>query len=126
VVAEWVAHEYAWRPAQPIPPCWPRHPHIAHELPVLAVLRLAAEPSTGAELLEERRRHTLPGFFDRMLNRLGKSSCRTGKHVDWPARTRHLTYNSEEAVDRQTQYYSDTADQPTELHRSDHAESATR
>ena len=62
-VAEWVNHEYAWRPAQLIPPCWPHHPHIAHELPVLAVLRLAAESSTGPELLEEWHRHTLPGVL---------------------------------------------------------------
>jgi hypothetical protein len=108
-VAEWVNHEYAWRPAQLIPPCWPHHPHIAHELPVLAVLRLAAESSTGPELLEEWHRHTLPGFFDRMLNRLGESGCRTGKHLDWPARSRHASCNSEEAVDdRQTVFYADT------------------
>ncbi|MBN9619476.1 MAG: hypothetical protein J0H43_07055 [Actinobacteria bacterium] len=121
-VAEWVNHEYAWRPAQLIPPCWPHHPHIAHELPVLAVLRLAAESSTGPELLEEWHRHTLPGFFERMLNRLGDSGCRTGKHVEWPARSRHLSYNSEEAVeDRQTLYYNDTAEPPTELHGKAHA-----
>ncbi len=89
---------------------------------MLAVLRLAAESSTGPELLEEWHRHTLPGFFDRMLDRLGESGCRTGKHVDWPAQSRHLSYNSEEAVeDRQTLYYDDTAEPPTELHPAQHA-----
>ena len=126
-VAEWVNHEYTWRPAQVIPPCWPHHPHIAHELPVLAVLRLAAESSTGPELLEEWHRHTLPGFFERMLTRLGESGCRTGKHVDWPARPRHLSYSSEEAVeDRQSLYYADTSEPPTPLRAAEPAEGAAR
>jgi hypothetical protein len=42
-VVAWINHEYAWRPAQMIPACWPRHPHIARELPVLAVQRWTAE-----------------------------------------------------------------------------------
>ena len=28
-VAEWLNHEYAWRPTQMIPLCWPHHAHIA-------------------------------------------------------------------------------------------------
>jgi hypothetical protein len=101
-VVEWINHEYAWRPAKVIPPCWPQHPHIAHELPALAISRLAADESTGPELLEEWHRHTLPTFFDRMLDRLGESGCRTGKHVDWPAGSRHVAYLGKDAVaDRQ-------------------------
>lgn len=120
-VAEWLNHEYAWRPAQLIPPCWPHHPHIANELPVLAVLRVAAEASTGPELLEEWHRHTLPAFFDRMLSRLGESTCRTGKHVDWPAESRHVSYTAEQAVDdRQALFYADT-NPPTPLHPAQHA-----
>ena len=38
-VAEWINHEYAWRPTQMIPLCWPHHAHIARELPVLAFQR---------------------------------------------------------------------------------------
>lgn len=119
-VAEWINHEYGWRAAQQIPPCWPHHPHIAHELPALAVLRLGAESSTGPELLEEWHRHTLPSFFDRMLDRLGENGCRTGEHVDWPARSRHLSYDDTEAVeDRQTLYYADT-NPPTLLETARH------
>lgn len=120
-VAEWLNHEYAWRPAQLVPPCWPHHPHIAHELPVLAVLRVAAESSTGPELLEEWHRHTLTAFFDRMLDRLGESGCRVGKHVGWPAESRHISYNAELAVeDRQTLFYIDT-NPATPLHPAQHA-----
>lgn len=111
-VAQWINHEYAWRPAKVIPPCWPQHPHIANELPALAISRLAAEESTGPELLEEWHRHTLPTFFDRMLDRLGESGCRTGKHVDWPAGSRHVSYASKDAVaDRQHCFVLD-ADAP--------------
>ena len=57
-----------------------------------------------------------------MLNRLGESGCRTGKHAEWPAKSRHLSYNSDEAVeDRQTLYYQDTAEPPTELYPAQNA-----
>src|SRR5690349_13193934 len=35
-VAAWVNHEYGWGVERLIPSCWPHHPHIAHELAVLA------------------------------------------------------------------------------------------
>ena len=34
-VATWVNHEYVWDPDGTIPPCWPLHPHIVHELAVI-------------------------------------------------------------------------------------------
>ena len=46
-VAGWLNREYVWRPTQLIPPCWPRHPHLANELPVLAFTRWLAEDSLG-------------------------------------------------------------------------------
>ena len=44
-VAGWVNHEYGWGVERLIPPCWPRHPHIAHELAVLADQRYSAGQS---------------------------------------------------------------------------------
>jgi hypothetical protein len=108
-VAEWINHEYAWRPAQLVPPCWPHHPHIAHELPILALARYHAEHSTGCELIDQWHRENLPEFLDRMLTRLGESTCRTGKHIDWPAEPRHAAYTSADAVEvRQSAFYLDT------------------
>jgi hypothetical protein len=89
-VVAWINHEYAWRPAQMIPGCWRSHPHIARELPVLAVLRWTAENAAGPELVEEWNRYALPLFCDRMAQRLGESTCRTGKHQDWPAQSRYI------------------------------------
>lgn len=108
-VAAWLNHEYAWRPTQMIPPCWPRHPHLARELPVLAFLRWQAEEATSPEPIEEWHRYSLPMFCDRMVSRLGESGCRTGKHLDWPAESRYAAYTGPDAAeDRRTVIYTDT------------------
>jgi hypothetical protein len=112
-VACWLNEQYAWRPAQMIPACWPAHPHIAHELPVLACLRADAEEAIAADALESWHRDALPQFLDRLTERLGESSCRTGAHTDWPAAARHHAYTSEQAVaDRQQRIDSDTHGPP--------------
>lgn len=91
-VAVWINHEYAWRPAQMIPACWRQHPHIARELPVLAVLRWQAESAAAPELVEEWNRYAFPMFCDRMVERLGESTCRTGRHQGWPAESRYAAF----------------------------------
>jgi hypothetical protein len=107
-VAGWINRQYSWRPASLIPACWPRHPHIAGELPVLACLRDAAG-GTGPELLEEWHQRTLPLFLDRLATRLGESTCRTGKHQDWPAAGRHDSYTNQEAsTERHDLFHADT------------------
>lgn len=88
-VAAWVNHTYAWRPQHMIPACWARHPHLAAELPGLAVSRWRARGTLAPALLEDWHRYTLPGFLERMRDRLGDSSCRTnGTHQAWPAAAR--------------------------------------
>ncbi|WP_235564966.1 hypothetical protein [Modestobacter sp. Leaf380] len=91
-VIAWVNHEFAWRPAHMVPACWRQHPHIAREVPVLAVLRWQAEIAPGPELVEEWHRYALPTFSDRMADRLGESTCRTGRHQDWPAQSRYASF----------------------------------
>jgi hypothetical protein len=44
--AIWLNHEYAWDIASLIPACWPRHPHIVHEMAVLADQRRRTTPRT--------------------------------------------------------------------------------
>lgn len=108
-VAEWLNHEYAWRPTQMIPPCWPHHAHIARELPILACLRWSAEESISPEPTEEWHRYTFPMFCERLFARLGESPCRTGKHIDWPAESRYASYTGEQATgERQRLIYIDT------------------
>lgn len=97
-VAVWINRSYAWRPAQLIPACWPAHPHLAAELPVLACLRVAADQALTPDPLEEWHRTTLPLFLDRLADRLGESGCRTGTHIDWPAAARDAVYRSDHAT----------------------------
>lgn len=91
-VAEWINHEYCWRPDTMIPACWPAHPHIARELAALAVQRWIAEQATDPQPIEIWHRDTYPGFCQRMTQRLGESTCRAGRHIDWPAAARHAAY----------------------------------
>lgn len=112
-VAGWLNADYCWRPAQLIPACWPHHPHLARELPVLALQRWQAELAADPDPLEQWHRLTFPAFCERMAARLGDSSCRTGRHLDWPARARHAAYTGPAAVeDRQTAIYTDTHPPP--------------
>lgn len=109
-VATWINQEYSWRPASMIPGCWPRHPHIANELAVLACLRDAAGDMTAPpEVLEEWQRHALPLFLDRLGTRLAESTCRTGTHVDWPAAARHDKFSGPDfARERDDLFHADT------------------
>ncbi len=104
-VAAWVNREYAWQPEQMIPAGWPDHPHIAHELAVLACLRwdVGAEPTP--EGLESWHRFALPGFLERMKARLD-ANCRANEHQAWPALARHKHYTSAEAEVRRSGRYS--------------------
>jgi len=104
-VARWINHEYVWSPQQSIPGCWPAHPHIAHELPVLACLRQAAGTSVAPDVLEDWHRYALPAFLDRMVGRL-ENGCQPGRHTDWPAAVRYGEYIADAEVDRRWKAFS--------------------
>ena len=81
-VVTWINREYAWRGVTSVPPCWPRHPYLAHEIALLACLRYAAGQADAPQLLEDWTRVIFPAFIDRMLARTGEG-CHT-EHTDWP------------------------------------------
>ena len=115
-VVAWINSDYVWRPTATIPACWPQHPHLTHELPLLASLRWHAEDAITPGPLEEWHRIILPSFLDRMTQRLEQSSClTTGVHQDWPARTRNQSDSTAAAVQtRQHLFHADTTPtQPT-------------
>lgn len=96
-VVVWLNHEYTWDPDAMIPPCWPHHPHLVHELAVLADQRRRASLALESNALEEWHRYTLPGFHDRVRARL-KAHC-DQDHQPWPSRgrhTRHIALNHAE------------------------------
>lgn len=96
-VAGWLTHDYSWRITTPIPSCWPEHPHIVHELAVLAWLRLLAEDALDVAPVEDWHRYALPSFANRLTERLG-TGCTNG-HDPWPTAPRHAAYRAESSVD---------------------------
>lgn len=92
-VVIWLNHEYVWDAETMIPPCWPRHPHLVHEIAVLADLRRRAGRALTADLLEEWHRYVLPAFHDRMRQRV-RQHCQDGVHEAWPSLGRHTRHLS--------------------------------
>jgi len=113
-IAAWVNHEYGWGVERLIPPCWPAHPHIAQELPVLADQRYTAGQAFHSGALEEWHRFTLPLFLERMTARLG-NRCVT-RHDEWPAAPRYRAFTSPEATSyRSARFDEDTSTPPRHL-----------
>ncbi|SDG04677.1 hypothetical protein SAMN05660662_0133 [Blastococcus aurantiacus] len=96
-VAAWLNYAYAWQTVHTVPSCWPAHPHLVHELAVLACLRVTAAGATGPHPLEEWHRYALPAFHARMAERLG-IGCPPGRHTDWPARSWAADYSNTQAT----------------------------
>lgn len=112
-VAAWLNHSYAWETTQAIPSCWPAHPHLVHELAVLACLRATAADAAAPHALEEWHRYALPAFHARLTERLG-IGCPPGRHTDWPARSWAAEYTSPQATAaRQALFDGDLGATPT-------------
>ncbi|MGD8202168.1 hypothetical protein ACQE98_16135 [Ornithinimicrobium sp. W1679] len=101
-VVEWVNSEHVWDPSHLVPPCWPTHPHLVHEIAVLADQRRKAGQATASDALEEWHRYALPAFFDRRKTRL-RTAC-DSRHHDWPARPAHVRF--QDACDQRAQHYT--------------------
>lgn len=84
----WFNHEYVWdHNAGMIPACWPQHPHLVHEIAVLADQRRRAGLDPTSSALEEWHRFGIPGFLERLKIRT-KNSC-DEHHATWPADARY-------------------------------------
>lgn len=94
----WFNHEYGWDTGQTIPECWPEHPHLVHEIAVLADARRRAGMSADSGPLEEWHRVCVPWFLQRMRDSV-KSYCEE-RHQAWPARARYHRYVSQEGFGR--------------------------
>lgn len=105
-VAAWINTEYVWETTTVIPSCWPLHPHLVHEITVLADQRHQAGTALTSDPLEEWHRYALPAFFDRLKTR-ARTMCDEG-HQDWPARGRHSRYTADQER-RHNAYQLDTA-----------------
>jgi hypothetical protein len=99
-VVTWLNVEYVWDVADTVPGCWPLHPHLVHEIAVLADQRRQAGEALTSDGLEEWHRYSLPAFVERMKARL-RSHCEDD-HQPWPARGRHHRHEAEPSRRRRT------------------------
>lgn len=96
-VVTWFNHEYVWDPtAGMIPPCWPQHPHLIHDIGVLADQRRIVATATNSNALEEWHRYSIPAFLERLHDRV-KQHC-DNEHQAWPARARYARHSSGETL----------------------------
>lgn len=107
-VVTWFNTEYVWDVEGTIPSCWPHHPHLVHEIAVLADQRRRAGLALTSDGLEEWHRYCLPAFVDRIRSRC-KEFCEEG-HQSWPARGRFNRHGSQDARrERQNAYNADVS-----------------
>ena len=113
-VVTWFNHEYVWDPAAGmIPPCWPLHPHLVHEIGVVAGQRRSIELASNANALEEWHRYVVPALLDRIQKRV-KQHC-DENHQSWPARARFAHHQATgQAQVRLTAFRSDLEARPVQ------------
>jgi hypothetical protein len=92
-VVTWLNHEHVWDVADVIPTCWPQHPHLVHEIAVLADQRHRAGQALTSDPLQDWHRHSLPEFTERMKTRL-RNHCQED-HQTWPAKGRYSRHIAE-------------------------------
>jgi hypothetical protein len=101
-VATWLNQEYSWDTDTLIPACWPLHPHLVHEIAVVADQRRRAGLALTSDALEEWHRYCLSAFTDRIRARL-RAHC-DEDHRPWPGLHRHR----EHLDDKHTKKRNDT------------------
>lgn len=106
-VARWVNEQHLWALNRPgVPECWPAHPHLAHDLAVLACLRFLAGIGLVPAQVEEWHRFTLPAFLERLRDRLG-DGCQPGRHQAPPRLERDARHAAGPQRDGRCQRYDD-------------------
>jgi hypothetical protein len=109
-VVTWINHEHIWDTDAYIPSCWPEHPHLVHDLAVLADQRRRAGMGNTSDALEDWHRYALPAFLDRMKDRL-KSHCENG-HQTWPSVSRHVRHSSDPHRRQRTRAFQEDIQRP--------------
>ena len=111
-VVIWLNQEYVWDVTGMIPHCWPRHPHLVHEVAVLADQRRRAGHALSSDALEEWHRYALPAFVERMRQRM-KAHCEDKEHQPWPAHGRNARHvGAAAARERESAFRRDLASSP--------------
>lgn len=104
-VAAWINEQHLWNLARPgIPECWPAHPHLVHDLAVLACGRYYTLFAVTPAALEDWHRYALPGFLERVRDRLG-DGCQPSQHQRDPRADRDRAYRLPGSRQRRAQRY---------------------
>ena len=104
-VVGWLNREYVWDTGDLIPACWPSHPHLVHEIGVVADQRRRAGMAFTSDALEEWHRYCLPMFIDRMKARY-RGFCEDG-HITAPGSARNTRYDSDSAIKQRDDLFAD-------------------
>ena len=89
-VARWINEQHLWGVGVGLPECWPAHPHVIHDLAVVACARYYTAFALAPTALDDWHRYSLPSFLERLSSRLD-GGCQPGRHTDPPRgeRDRH-------------------------------------
>ncbi len=99
-VVAWLNAECVWDVGDLVPPCWPSHPHLVHELGVVADQRRRAGLAFTSDALDEWQRYTLPSFIDRMRTRY-RGFCED-EHQSAPGSARIIRYKRPVETDQRS------------------------
>lgn len=109
-VAIWINEQHLWNVTRPgIPECWPDHPHLIHDLAVLASSRYYTKFAVTPAALEIWHQAALPGFLERLRDRLG-DGCQPGKHQPRPRAERDQSHAAAHIRRDRRQRYADDVD----------------
>ena len=103
-VVGWINTQHVWDVTHLIPACWPLHPHLVHDIGVIADQRRRAGLAYTSDALEEWHRYCLPAFFERMRVR-SRDFCEDG-HRAAPGLARTKRYAAAHH-ERDQQYTAD-------------------
>lgn len=92
-VVAWINRECLWETGDLVPPCWAQHPHLVHELAVVADQRRQAGAAFRSDAMEDWQRYCLPTFIDRVRSRY-RGFCDEG-HQPAPGTARITRYESD-------------------------------
>ena len=113
-VASWLNEQHLWNLAAPgIPECWPAHPHLTHDLAVVACARYYTTFAVNPGALEDWHRSCLPMFLDRLNDRVG-DGCQPGKHMPRPRNERDHRHTDQRTRRGRHQRYTDDVERTHE------------
>jgi len=113
-VAIWINEQHLWNVSRVgIPECWPAHPHLVHDLAVVAAARYYTGFQVNPVALDGWHRDCLPLFLARIRDRLG-DGCQPGEHQPRPRVARDQIHTGHKHRQGRAQRYRDDLERAVE------------